>query len=898
MPLEATNIATINSSGPQEGKKIIDDYSIILDRLGLDYKHVEYYWQVGEIEQVQGWILHLSVVWSQIVSLTDIVIPLLLENAIPFKIVKDKDTANSLLNGEFGQSQVGKVISIYPANVGQTVALAKQLIPLTDAFKGPAIPTDIHLGGILYTRYGSFNPIIRPDTSGRTVKLIYDAQGQLIPDTQHIPFVLLNGIEWPFSEMASPIVPKPKNVFHDIYKPIQILKSDTKGNVIKSLYLKNHFFVKWCVIKQGKKNMWVDGAGRDITDRLAWQKVLYEQLHDMVPLPKILDFFVEQGDTHLAMEFIKGPSLYECILELNSKCNSWGLLSLKSRLFILDRLLEMIEIIERIHQKGFVHRDITPVNFLVNKKNKLFLIDIELAYSLREKIPHPPFELGTNGFMSPEQLAVKIPTIKEDIYGLGATLITLLIGLPPMCFSISNKALLRDNLYFFLRNNDIVELIASCLDRDPAMRPIVRHIYDVVQKYKVSCQQNKVEGKGLVDPDMITGDRLQSLINGAIKGLVSPPTVISKDLWQSRIPLKDGMADAQRKEFGKSVGLSEGISGVLYFLARAKAAGFNIDSCRKAFDTGWAYIKEKHVEELPNTAPGLFGGAAGTALAMANGMNAGLLEDNKENRLWIKNYLELPAVGLDIATGAAGQGIAALQCRDYLEEDILGEIIKSHVERLLTYRQKDGYWVIFQDGTGKKAPAASFAYGNSGIIWFLLEYAARYKDQSILDIAIQSLTALSKLAGLFRRIIKNNGYRRVIENPQTSDGIPGIILTFIKAYETVGDPQFKEMAEQMLANYPTCLVHENFSQDLGLSGMGELYLEAYRVFKNKEWNERSEWLVQFFAHTSRKGPDGSFHWLSNNAQFPTADFMVGSSGIIHFLIRYLTQGKLQYRLLR
>jgi len=895
MPLEVKNIVSVNSLRTNENGKGVDDYSAILDRYELDYTHVEYYRQVGEIGQVQGWILHLSVVWAQVAALADKVIPVLLENAVPFKMVKDKDTVYSLLNGEFGASQVGKVISIYPASAGKAFALANQLISLTTEFRGPAVLTDIHLGGAVYTRYGSHNPVIGQDSAGRKVKLIYDAQGQLVPDMQRIPFVMPNGVDWPFAEMASPIVPKPKNVFHDIYKPIQVLKSDTKGNVIKSLYLKNLFFVKWCVIKQGKKNMWMDDEGRDITDRLKWQKELHEQLQDTVPLPKILDFFVEDGDTHLAMEFIKGPSLYERILELNSGCDTWIQLPFASQLFILDHLLEVIGIIERIHQKGFVHRDITPVNFLVNKKNKLFLIDIELAYSLRDQRPLPPFELGTNGFMSPEQLEVRKPTIKEDVYALGATLVTLLIGLPPICFSTSNNKLLTDNLFFFLQDWEVAELIASCLDRDPALRPTVRHLYDTVLKYRAGCRQKSLNKRG--DTAMMNADQLEPLIQAAIKGLVSPPTVINNDLWQSRVPFKDGMADAQRKEFGRSVGVSEGISGVVYLLARAKAAGFNIDACRKTLDASWNYVKEKCSGEVTDMAPGLYGGAAGIALALANGMNAGVLADNEENGGFIRRCLELPAIGLDIATGAAGQGVAALQCIDYLEEAVLEEIVKDHVQSLVASRQPDGFWVLFHDGAGKTAPAASFANGNSGIIWFLLEYATRYKDQIVLNMAVQSLTALSKLVGPFSKVIKNGGYRRVIENPQTSDGIPGLILSFIKAYEIVGDTRFKEMAEQLLGGYASCLVHENFSQDVGLSGMGELYIEAYRVFKNEEWKERAGWLVQFFAHTSRRRSDESCHWLHNNSPFPTADLMVGSSGVIHFLIRYMTQGRLGYRLL-
>lgn len=897
MSYEGYGIETTNISSHQEISRCSEDYSTILKRFELDYKHVEHHLLIGEIVQVQGWILHISVIKSQISKLLNTIIPELIANQVPFKIVKDKETARSLLDGEFGQSQVGKVVSIYPGSIEHGISLVKLLLPLTAAFKGPQVLTDIHLGGVIYTRYGSFSPIIRSDAAGKRGKFIYDSQNQLTLDTYNIPFILPSGIDWPFFEFASPISLPPKKILHQIYKPIAILKSDAKGNVIKSLYLKNNFFVKWCVIKKGKKNMWSDDVGRDITDRLSWQKHLHEKLADTIPLPKILDFFKEDDDTHLAMEFIKGPSLFACITTLNSKCHNWTQLPLKSQIFTLDRLIELTHIIERTHKKGFVHRDITPVNFLVDKKHHLYLIDIELAYSLFEQIPNPPFEFGTNGFMAPEQMEVRTPTIKEDIYGLGATILTLLVGIPPINFKTADKKLLLDNLSFFIKDTEIAEMIASCLYPDPFMRPQIKDINFTLQQFKDSLSKNEKAVKHVPFTGATNDQNLKALINASIKGLVTPPTVINRDLWQSRVPSKDNIPDSQKIEFGKSAGLFEGISGVLYFLGRAKTAGFDINPCQNAYKTGWDYLRNNYLEQFTNIAPGLYGGAAGIALAILSGMNSGLIEDNKENRLSLKQCLELPPIGLDIATGAAGQGIVAMQSSHYLEKDVLQQILQKHIELLLASRQKNGYWLILQDSTGRKSPAASFAYGNSGIIWFLLDYAKRYNDNTIQKVATLALSALTKLVLPFIRLIKNKGFRKILDNPQTWDGIPGVILILLKAYETQENPLYKQMAEKMLKYYPSQLVHENFSQDVGLSGMGELYLEAFRVFKNEEWQVRANWLAEFFAHTSRKESDGNYHWLNNNSVFPTADFMVGNSGIIHFLIRCQSQNKLGYRLL-
>ena len=52
-----------------------EDYSVVLEHYSLEYKQVGYYLQVGEITKVQGWILHISVVRSQIIALLKMIIP-------------------------------------------------------------------------------------------------------------------------------------------------------------------------------------------------------------------------------------------------------------------------------------------------------------------------------------------------------------------------------------------------------------------------------------------------------------------------------------------------------------------------------------------------------------------------------------------------------------------------------------------------------------------------------------------------------------------------------------------------------------------------------------------------------------------------------------------------------
>ncbi len=115
--------------------------------------------------------------------------------------------------------------------------------------------------------------------------------------------------------------------------------------------MRSLFRMKSCVIKQGNKNMISDDNGRDIHDRLSWQKNCMMNLAQTVSLPEIYDLFQEEGDTYLVMEYINGLSLYDRMKEINFSSRSWFDLTKGNQLELLDYLLKIIVNIEHLHQK-------------------------------------------------------------------------------------------------------------------------------------------------------------------------------------------------------------------------------------------------------------------------------------------------------------------------------------------------------------------------------------------------------------------------------------------------------------------------------------------------------------------------------------------------------------------
>jgi serine/threonine protein kinase len=885
--------ATIENEIPSS---CFENYGLLLHSFNLNYKKEGYYWQVGEINRTQGWILHLSAVLSQVQYLLKSILNFLGRQNVPFKIIANAIAAEDLLAGSLGIAQMGKIISIYPENDTVALELAHQLIGLTKSFKGPFIPTDICLGGIVFTRYGSFNPIIKLNGRGIEEKYIYDAKGNLIRDPYAVPFCLPHGVTWPFGNLTEPIIPKPPKLLNYIYKITDTLKPDPRGNVYKGLYVRNFLKVKSCVIKQGFANMSSDYYGRDIRDRLIWQNELSKELADIVPMPAIYDLIQEPGVTILVMEYIKGDSLLDKLAVLNPLSTSWQDRPLANSVQVLKYAIEIAEIISRIHNRGYVHRDVVPVNFLITQKDELYLIDLELAYSLRQKLPDPPFILGTRGFMSPEQGAQsRFPTVKEDIYGLGATLLHLFTELYPIKFNTRDSNLLFKYLYFFVADEEIAAIIAKSLHHDPNLRPAVSAILEVLIKYQNEIQLHAELPKKLSAKQNMSDDTLKDTILSALDGLSNPPIIITNDLWYSKYVNAVNFVANKAKEYALNPGTIEGISGTLYVLARIHNAGQNIDKCTKSFIKGWSWIVENHIDRKSEISAGLYRGAAGIALALAAAIQSGLLEDTQLNRDRIQRLLLSKNDKLNLANGIAGQGISALKCKEYLSQETLRDIQENILNTLFSNQQKNGLWLktsAKSTKTDKYVP--NIGYDDTGIIWYLLAYHSIYPSveiQRAVTKALDEILSDRKLMNSFNEFVASrNSY-------EIGDGGKGLIVMLIKAFEVLHQDIYRKVAEDALLKYPRRIVHPNFDQESGLAGLGEVYLEAWRVFSDEEWKYRANWISDVFINCFFKIEGGSGHWVMEQNNPPTADFFTGNSGVLHFLTRCLYPDKIGYRLL-
>ncbi|KAG6582742.1 Casein kinase 1-like protein 11, partial [Cucurbita argyrosperma subsp. sororia] len=165
--------------------------------------------------------------------------------------------------------------------------------------------------------------------------------------------------------------------------------------------------------------------------QLHYESKLYMLLQGGTGVPHLKWFGVE-GDYNVMVIDLLGPSLEDLFNYCNRK------LSLKSVLMLADQLLNRVEY---MHSRGFLHRDIKPDNFLMGlgrKANQVYIIDYGLAKKYRDLQTHKhiPYRenknlTGTARYASVNTHLGVEQSRRDDLESLGYVLMYFLRGSLP-----------------------------------------------------------------------------------------------------------------------------------------------------------------------------------------------------------------------------------------------------------------------------------------------------------------------------------------------------------------------------------------------------------------------------------------------------------------------------------
>jgi formylglycine-generating enzyme required for sulfatase activity/predicted Ser/Thr protein kinase len=180
----------------------------------------------------------------------------------------------------------------------------------------------------------------------------------------------------------------------------------------------------------------------------------------------------DNGHYYLAMAYIEGESLAQR-LQRDKVLPEAEVLAIART--VADALAYAWEAFQ------LLHRDLKPGNLMVDRRGRVFLMDLGLAKSLGDEdgMTLSGAILGTPQYMSPEQAQGRTDLgVPTDVYALGATLYHLVTGAPPFAGE-TTLAVLHKLLHEPLppareRNPEVSvacsQLIAAMMAKEPAGR--------------------------------------------------------------------------------------------------------------------------------------------------------------------------------------------------------------------------------------------------------------------------------------------------------------------------------------------------------------------------------------------------------------------------------------------
>lgn len=224
-----------------------------------------------------------------------------------------------------------------------------------------------------------------------------------------------------------------------------------------------------CVIKQLRPIQNNPQIYQLVQERFQREAAILEDLGGSTDqIPTLYAYFQTDGQFYVVQEWVEGDTL-------TAKLQQQGILSESA---VREILINLLPVLEYVHSKRIVHRDIKPDNIILrHRDSKPVLIDFGAVRESMGTVVNSQgnstssIVIGTPGYMPSEQAAGR-PIYSSDLYSLGLTAIYLLTGLQPQELETDQRT---GEIIWHRHALSVSPTLAAVIDRAIAYHPRERY---------------------------------------------------------------------------------------------------------------------------------------------------------------------------------------------------------------------------------------------------------------------------------------------------------------------------------------------------------------------------------------------------------------------------------------
>ncbi|NDJ16993.1 protein kinase [Myxacorys almedinensis A] len=266
-------------------------------------------------------------------------------------------------------------------------------------------------------------------------------------------------------------------------------------------------FDELCVLKEflpHKIGDYETQKSRDLFEQEA--KILHQLEHAQIP--KFLAYFEEDERLFLVQEFVKGRTYSSLLRERQQRGEAF------SELEIVEWLQQLLPVLTYIHDRGIIHRDISPDNIMLHQDHNVpMLIDfgvgkwtINMPYNGDETKPEPETKpiysrkhsvVGKIGYAPHEQLWMGQCFPNSDLYSLAVTAVVLLTGKAPQAL-IDPRSLEWQWRNFATVSDRFADMLNTMLENKPSER--YSSAQDILAVLEERSLRDLTDGSQSADP--------------------------------------------------------------------------------------------------------------------------------------------------------------------------------------------------------------------------------------------------------------------------------------------------------------------------------------------------------------------------------------------------------------